>query len=52
MDEGGSGSCLMWGFGARNVEPSGLVAGMVGIFSRWYLRMFGGLIMIHLDKLA
>jgi hypothetical protein len=41
----------MWGFGARNVEPSGLVAWMVGIFIM-YLIMFISLIKLHLDKLG
>jgi len=41
----------MWGFGVRNVEPSGLVAWMVGIFSM-YLSISISLIKIHLDKLG
>jgi hypothetical protein len=50
-DGSGKGSFRIWGFGARNVEPSGLVAGMVGVLSG-YLSMFVGLIKIHLDKLG
>jgi hypothetical protein len=41
----------MWGFGARNVEPSGLVAWMFGIFNM-YVSIFISLIKIHLDKLG